>query len=299
MITKEQLKDELGERVTELTVMMDEMKWVPSMLSDVKGDDFGHTLLTFYLMLQHDIAKMSAKIQRSNFGKTEKQNIGEDDWNRISNQWSAAMVPITNHLMSLQVNLILQISSWSGKEGKKAAQDRLDAILSGYQKFFEYHMPKFEDGTRSDMEAALAWNDAVPFMGDYRQYPKCNWWEIMWRHAGCAEREIGEGFHKEHCFWITRGKGCKFAQWDDACGLASCTYKSNKVACHHWDMHTPSISNACTKSDMLGFWDNHVVTHLGKQRKMAEAMYKQSTRYLDEPLKHRDDRLSVHVGMCR
>ena len=51
MIDQEFVLSEIGDRMTDMSVMMDEMRWVPTMLNNVHGDARQHTLLMYYVML--------------------------------------------------------------------------------------------------------------------------------------------------------------------------------------------------------------------------------------------------------
>ena len=50
LIDQEFLMDEIGDRMTDMSVLVDEMRWVPTLLNKVHGDAYQHTLLMYYVM---------------------------------------------------------------------------------------------------------------------------------------------------------------------------------------------------------------------------------------------------------
>ena len=70
-IENSQVVEAIGDAQIELQAVMDELQWMPAMLGGVKAeahepsDDQARILLTYNIMIQHDLAKMSYKIQNS------------------------------------------------------------------------------------------------------------------------------------------------------------------------------------------------------------------------------------------
>ena len=66
-ITAAQMKEEVGDAKAELAAVMDELSWMPGILGGGSAPtlDQERILLTYNIMIQHDIAKIAFKIQNS------------------------------------------------------------------------------------------------------------------------------------------------------------------------------------------------------------------------------------------
>ena len=68
-LEQKQMETEIGDASTDLQAVMEELQWMPAMLGGLKAEgptpDQKRILLTYNIMIQHDIAKISARIQSS------------------------------------------------------------------------------------------------------------------------------------------------------------------------------------------------------------------------------------------
>eukprot|EP00435_Cladocopium_sp_Y103_P047648 s332_g14.t1 len=118
---------------------MDELQWMPNMLGGV-GDEARspsenqtRLLLTYNIMIQHDIAKMSYKIQNSAFGNESSE---------ATNQWSAAMFPLAEQLILLQQNLLIDIAAHDLVQNVKAAYAGIFDLLWDWRKWIKNNLLK-------------------------------------------------------------------------------------------------------------------------------------------------------------
>jgi len=173
MITKSQMITEVGNRITDLQSLVEELNWVPAMLGGIKDEGNAHELtsqeqnmlLMYDIMLQHDIAKTSYRIRTSKFGKTEEKDSA------VSDAWSLAMLPIALQVQMLQVNLILDIASYE-EEYKTAIIARLKDLLvdseNSFKKWFESNTGKALKASRSNVKTSLGWK-----IEETRSYSSC------------------------------------------------------------------------------------------------------------------------------
>ena len=241
MIETQAIQTEIGARNTDMKVVVDEMAWAPTMLSNVKNDENKHVLLMYHMMIQHDIAKIAEKILSSNFGKDESSQPKEI-W-QVRASWSEAMVPIAFQMMMMQVNLIMEIQRHAGDEGRRAAEDRLNVVLASYKRFFGQHYPKVQAKKKSDMEAALAWNGYTYEKSRRRPTPRT-------------------------CGYVAHGKSCTFED-ENACATMACIWRSARYPCTD-----PNIKHSiCTSSNLQSFWQTHQLPKIQKQRNLAQVLY--------------------------
>ena len=78
MLEQSQVEEAIGDASTDLQAVLDELEWMPDMLGGVYdgkeyavtekeeiSEDQARILLTYNIMIQHDLAKMAYKIQKS------------------------------------------------------------------------------------------------------------------------------------------------------------------------------------------------------------------------------------------
>lgn len=162
MMSSAQMEEEVADHKAELGAVMDELQWMPAMLGGTstideakKGkfpEDAERTLLTYNIMIQHDIAKTSYKIQTSSFGKAESS--------RATDRWSAAMLPLAQELILLQTNLIFNIGVHVKNSGA-VAQRALD-LLTDWQMWIDNNLAKAEEGNRLLSWQVVKWDKKTP-----------------------------------------------------------------------------------------------------------------------------------------
>lgn len=106
MIDASVMREAIGDHKLELLAIQEQLAWVPSMLMQ-EGENGGPTdhektaMLSFNLMLQHDLGKISVKIRERQFKASSCSN----------KKWAFAIMPIAHMVMLEQVSLLAEIST--------------------------------------------------------------------------------------------------------------------------------------------------------------------------------------------
>eukprot|EP00435_Cladocopium_sp_Y103_P015440 s209_g3.t1 len=166
-IEQSQAQEAIGNARADLEAVMDELQWMPQMLGGVVQEGIEPTeetteeqrklLLTYNIMIQHDIAKMSYKIQNSAFGQAEAR--------AATNEWAAAMFPLAEQLMLLQTNLLTTIASHDAVQNADAASDRILDLWSDWKKWIDANIHKVHLASAPATVKFLNWH-----VGDRREY---------------------------------------------------------------------------------------------------------------------------------
>eukprot|EP00438_Fugacium_kawagutii_P006129 Skav215475 [mRNA] locus=scaffold4792:36423:44966:+ [translate_table: standard] len=218
-ITKQAMKTEVGNAQGELGAVMDELQWMPGLLGGGTGqvkkpsDDQARVLLTYNIMIQHDIAKIAFKIQNSAFGKAESS--GE-----ATGHWAAAMFPIARELLTLQTNLLYDIGAHEIINNTNGSAVRTLDLLTDWKKWID-----------GNLEKALEHNSQV------------TWDTLNWTFIALT-RGFDPFFKKEYV--IKTSKTNCTVNGIDACKTMNCPKfgqehtlpigrKESDKTCDHWD----------------------------------------------------------------
>jgi len=153
LITKSEIQTQLGDLQAEMTVISDELEWVPAMLKTSSATTFGsgpsRTLLTYDLILQHDLAKISYKIRNKGITGT-------------ADEWYAGVWVLAEQVMILQVNILYDISLFQASHAgpiKKKVEELLSSDKFSWKKFFIDKEPKAKEGLFKKVQAVVPWDD--------------------------------------------------------------------------------------------------------------------------------------------
>ena len=238
----QEVRLQVGDRISDLQALLDEMDWVPGMLDTSKASP--GTWLTYGLMLQHDVAKISTKIRRGKFGQSENRDA--------SLAWSRVMVPILDQVLTLQTALILDIASHDEVDNKDAAYKRLKVLYDGdggagssYREWYKAHLPLQVAAQRQQLEGDLGWKNKHE-----KKYLRVRW--------------------SSKC--ILSQKGCTSAG-RDICKIMGCS-KTSAVSPSYSGSHNDcagKFPGKCTPAVLDTYIDTHVADKLRSDAEMRGA----------------------------
>ncbi|CAE6939482.1 unnamed protein product [Symbiodinium natans] len=200
MMTRAMVKQEIANRQAELEGIVEELRWMPNLLNGQPND---HTLLMFYITVQHDIAMVSYKIRNREFGTAEQGSLRDE--------WILAMRPLAEILMLLQSYLIREIGRNPLVNNREAAEARVEELL--YK------------GTNS----WATWSsDNLPKIHEF--YLRTLDWRITSKWVQGPNSQVYD--------WFSHSRSCSLASgWENACeakkcdGASSCFGKYDKSQC--------------------------------------------------------------------
>lgn len=159
------VKAQISDLTLELEAVMDELEWLPGLLGGACPLEEAHkppadqarTLLTYNIMIQHDLAKLSYKIQNSDYAKPEPLTSA-------NNLWSAGVFPLAEQLILLQSNLLIEIASHESIQNVELAGTRVLRNLRNWQRWIADNVYKAHLANVDQTVETLGW-----MVGDRRK----------------------------------------------------------------------------------------------------------------------------------
>jgi len=152
------VKAQISDLTLDLEAVMEELEWLPGLLGGACPLEEAHkppadqarTLLTYNIMIQHDLAKLSYKIQNSDYAKPQPRTSA-------NNLWSAGVFPLAEQLILLQSNLLIDIASHESIKNVELAGTRVLRNLRNWQRWIADNVYKAHLASVDQTVETLGW----------------------------------------------------------------------------------------------------------------------------------------------